>query len=74
MELIKEKEMHPKFKEILERINDPMQVKNIWDTPNAIFLPAIVNLNERLEEIEKMLTPAKCTRGEYDAWKERKKE
>ena len=65
--------MNPKFQEILERIYDSKQVKNIWDTPNAIFLPAIVNLNERLEKIEKMLTPAKCTREEYDAWKERKK-
>ena len=49
--------MNKQFLDILDRINDPNQVKNIWDTPNAVLLPAIVHIEERLERLEKLLLP-----------------
>lgn len=47
--------MNKQFMEILNRVNDPKQVKSINDVSRVVIVPALAHLEERIEKVEELL-------------------
>lgn len=46
--------MNKTFKEILEKVHDPEQVKNMSDVSRVVIVPALAHLEERIEKLEEI--------------------
>ncbi len=44
--------MNKKFAEILERVHDPAQVKDMSDVSRVVIVPALAHLEKRISKLE----------------------
>lgn len=48
--------MHKEFREILDRVHDPKQVKSVNDFVRVAIVPALAHLEKRIENLEEAMT------------------